>query len=193
MEWPARGHAIALGIYQTHRALFEGDDDTRRAAMRLIAEQVCYELGPDWGLKSAGPGRPQGPSQIAYRGGPILIGFRILDGDGSVTGVPNSPIPHPPMQSFEGQTFIDVEPIDHLGTSVEIPPIRPMPPPNPAPYPTADPLVKDVAALMARIDALEQRVADLTMTTAHTLKTLQTRRYVAQKFGITIVSVPEGQ
>jgi hypothetical protein len=102
---------------------------TRRTLMRLMAEQLAFELGPAYGVKSAGAGRPQGPSQIAYNGPDGLGSWRILDGDGSVTDVPNSPIPNPTWQAFPGQIFIPVDPIDHLGVRPAPPALGPLAPP----------------------------------------------------------------
>jgi len=148
MRLPERAQQIVDAIYRLHVDLSNGTDDTRRALMRLMAEQLAFELGPAYGVKSAGPGRPQGPSQIAYNGPEGLGGWRILDGDGSMTDVKNSPIPNPTWQEFPDQIFLPVDPIDHLGArpapAPEPIPVPPPPvvvdPPPPAPVPPPTPL-----------------------------------------------------
>jgi hypothetical protein len=139
MQLPRRAQEIIDTLYGLHRPLFEQDDDTRRAAMRLVAEQLAFELGPAYGVKSVA-GHPQGQSTIAYTGGPQFGGWRILDGDGSVTGIKNAPIPEPPWQEFKDQMFIAVDRVDHLGIGPTPTPVPEPPAPEPVPVPVPVPL-----------------------------------------------------
>jgi hypothetical protein len=134
MQLPKRAQEIIDTLYGLHRADFERDDDSRRAMMRLVAEQLAFELGPAYGVKSVA-GHPQGQSTIAYTGEPNFGGWRILDGDGSITGITHAPIPNPPWQEFPDQVFIAVTPTDHLGIGS----VPPAPVPTPAPIPTPVP------------------------------------------------------
>jgi hypothetical protein len=185
MEFPLRATEIVQALYAKHRNLAESDDDTRRVLMRTIAEHLAFELDWHYGVKSAGVGRPQGPSTIAYQNSDGFGGWRILDGDGSVTGVANSPIPHPPYQSFAGQIFIPVPPTDHLGVR-PVPDLPPLTVPAPseglstAPSVPIDPSA--ILAALARVDA--------------TLTALQARlaappTYRGSLFGITVVLHPD--
>jgi hypothetical protein len=151
--WPPRARELTEALYQQHREMTNGTDDTRRAFMKLLAEQLAFSIDTRYGVKSAGPGRPQGPSQIAFNGPDHLGGWRVLDNDGSVTGTPNAPMPNPPWQSFLGQVFIAVVPTNHLGPLLPEPPPPPTPKPPPPPPP---PPAVDLSALLLRLDTLER-------------------------------------
>jgi len=72
-------------VYAANRQLALTDDGQRQLA-RMVAEQVRFSTGDkNWGVKAAGPNRPQGPSQIAYNtpGGPLVC-WRCLDGVNAV-------------------------------------------------------------------------------------------------------------
>jgi hypothetical protein len=125
MNLPPRAGEIIQALYEKHRDLAERDDDSRRDLMRIIAGQLSFELGAQYGVKAAGIGRPQGQSTIAYESHDGLGGWRILDGDGSVTGIINAPIPHPPYQAFDGQIFIPCAPMDWLGVRAAPAPVEP--------------------------------------------------------------------
>jgi hypothetical protein len=186
MEFPLRATEIVQALYAKHRNLAEGDDDTRRVLMRTIAEHLAFELDWHYGVKSAGVGRPQGPSTIAYESPDGFGGWRILDGDGSVTGVANSPIPHPPYQSFAGQVFIPVPPTNHLG-------VRPIPdlPPIVVPTPPAPPSAPiDPSAIMAALARVEAALTAF----EHRLTDVATRMpptYVGKLGPLTIVLHPD--
>lgn len=137
--------------------------DEGRAFIREIAEQVRYELGPAWGLKSAGVGRPQSPSVIAYQG-EELGGWRLLDGDASVTKITNGIIRTPPYQSLPGQLFLPVDPINHLGVPLAYAGGSSPSEPSPGPVPSTDTGPGTVAELPEILKALH----DLT-DSVHTL------------------------
>lgn len=150
MDWPTRAADIADALYVRNRSLTTGTHEQQELFVRLVAEQCAFELGPLYGNKSAGPGRPQGPSQIAYNDPAGLGGWRIVDNDGSVTGVPGHPMPHPPWQAFPGQLFLPVVPADHLKT------VGPAPLPDPPPSST--PPSADLMAVVARMAAIESQL-----------------------------------
>jgi hypothetical protein len=170
---PPRALEIIRALYATFIDLANGSDDDRRVLTRTIAEQIRFELGPEWGCKASTPTNPQGQSQIAFNAPDGLVGWRWQDNDGSVTGVPNGPLPNPPMQSFAGQHFIAVAPINHFaagpGPAPE-PGAPPAPPLPPAP-PTDDEIerlitigehvVDAIEELVATIAALDQRLTEL--------------------------------
>jgi hypothetical protein len=191
MEFPPRATEVLQALHAKHRDLANGDDDTRRALMRIIAQQLAFELGSHYGVKSAGVGRPQGPSTIAYESPDGFGGWRVIDGDGSATGVVNGPIPHPPFQSFAGQVFIPVPPTDHLGVRPPIPDLPPITVPTPPERPPAVPSEavdpSAILAALARVDAsltaLEARLADLDAREPPT--------YRGSLFGITVVLHPD--
>jgi hypothetical protein len=185
MDCPPRLIAIAQALLAQNVGLLTGSDDQSRLFIRLVAEQAAFELGPAFGLKSAGPGRPQGPSQIAYTGEAQFGGWRVVDAGRVI-------LPNPPWQSFADQVFIRVDPIDHLKISETGPP--------PRSDPQAPPVdVEQIAAILARLDTLERIVtglaAQLPIVAGDAQEALHRKlpRYVG-KFGpFTLVSVPEGQ
>ncbi len=167
MRFPSRAQEIVDQFYSRERRAFEESDDTRRGIVRLIAEQLAFELGPHYGNKAATHTNPQGPSTIAYEStNGTLGGWRVIDGDGSVTGIANAPLPDPPWQSFAGQMFIARDPIDHLGISAMPDPPAPLPsppvvvePPAPAtpapalPPPAPSPLAPTAGGLQGVLTA----------------------------------------
>ncbi len=108
-----RGIEIAnLLLKQIPDGITNPDNDVQRSFVRAVAEQLYYETEDSrWGVKSALPTRPQGPSQIAYNSPDGLGGWRIVEQGGT----PQAEIlPNPPYQSFVGQDFIPVQPINHF-------------------------------------------------------------------------------
>ncbi len=78
-----------------------------------LAEQIRYSTGdPRWGSKNAGGGRPQSKDSIAEKDGATLWGYDMLFGVG--TGNP-SLVDNPSGTDISNQTFIPVEPQDHIG------------------------------------------------------------------------------
>ena len=192
MDCPPRLIAIAKALYAQNVGLTTGTDDQSRLFIKLVAEQAAFELGPAFGLKSAGPGRPQGPSQIAYTGDPQFGGWRLVDGDGSQSGTKGGIVPNPPWQVWPDQVFIRVDPIDHLKVSTT----TPSPRPAPVPAPPTD--IDHLMAIVARLNALETRVA---MLSDHVVSVDRLAdealhrpypRYVCKYGPFTLVSKPEG-
>lgn len=124
--WPPRVQEIVdqLAAGVSHSA----PDDERREVTRKIAEQVRFELGPNWGWKRADPGRPLSTDVFAMRS--PFIGW-----DWSV---PSGIAQFPEAIDLAGQVFVEVEPRNHLG----------MTPPDPGTP------VADVARLEAKVDQL---------------------------------------
>jgi hypothetical protein len=180
-DFPKRGVAIAQALLAQQPNALPGDDDHSRVFIKRVAEQMAYELGPAYGVKSAGPGRPQGPSQIAYTGDAQFGGWRLIDGGTRI-------LDNPPWQAFPGQLFLPVDPVDHLHMRDQQPPPRSDPPPSPV----------DLSPILARLATLEQTVnalaSQLPVVASEADEALHRPypRYVAKFWGITIVSVPEG-
>jgi hypothetical protein len=194
MELPTRALEIIDDLWATHLDLARGDDDQRRALTKIMAEQICFELGPRWGCKKASETRPQSKDAIAFNG---PEGLCCWDWQQGTSREPR----RPPFfwsaaelirtNGGKSQVFIPVSPVNHLGAS-PVPPLPPAPkPPAPPVFEGEPPLVTDMAELLERIDALEQRYTALEDQCARDLETLRQRRYVAKVLGITIVSVPE--
>lgn len=138
---PDAAQAIVDALYQRHTDLAHGDDDQRRALAKLIAEQVRFTLGPAWGWKSAGGSRPPSKDTIAFRAGTVLHGFDLFNG---ATREPND---HPLSLDLAGQEFIEVQPVNHLGT---VPPVDDDPPQPPPAGVTRAELDQAIAALQTK-------------------------------------------
>lgn len=123
-DFPSRAQDIVVTLYQSHKDLASGDDDQRRSLTKLMAEQIRFELGPEWGTKSAGVGRPQSKDSIARLTNGRLFGCDWQNGGSrepfGTIGCPEIP----------GQIFIPVDPINHL---TQAPPVVVLPPPVVAP------------------------------------------------------------
>src|ERR1044072_4184455 len=151
MDCPPRLIAIAQAFLTQNPALTTGTDDQSRLFLRLVAEQAAFELGPAYGLKSAGDRRPPGPSPVASPGDTQFGGWRIIDADASVTGQRGGIIPNPPWQTFPGQLFLSVDPVDHLRVSDTRAPPRADAPPAPV----------DLRPILARLGMLGGTVSAL--------------------------------
>jgi hypothetical protein len=194
MEWPPRVAEIVEALYRQHIDLATESDDSRRVLARLIAEQCCFEFGSAWGVKASTPHNPQGQSTLAFNGPEGLVGWRWQDNDGSVTGIKHAPIPHPPMQSFAGQFFMPVTPVDHLrvGTTSGGP-AEPLPPSPPSLSPP--PSLSDIAARIDRLEAQLARVEQLVTALAGMADALKREGWPEYKgtYGITLKRVdPRG-
>jgi hypothetical protein len=129
MKWPERVQTIVNKLAEgiSHDAA----DEVRRATTRRIAEQCRFEFGPEWGHKRADPGRPPSADVFAHKTAEFFVGW-----DWSV---PSGIAEFPESIDLSGQTFIDVEPINHLGGE-----------PAPEPVPVPDPQFE---ARLARLEA----------------------------------------
>ncbi len=186
MDCPLRVIEIAQTLYQQNSALTI-TEESARLFMRLVAEQVMFELGPSFGLKAAGPGRPQGPSQIAYNNPAVDVpfgGWRILEGVGNPNGTPATVIARPIFQTFPNQIFLAVTGVDHLHTAdapKDVPPISTV-------------TAVQLSRLYDRMDQLERTLKIIMQdwpVVLDDVHRIDHRRYVASLFGIRIVSVPE--
>lgn len=140
-----------------------GSSDTKRIAEQLRSSFPAQE----WGQKRADSARPISGDVIAVRANGRLTGVRVVPA--SSAGV---------IGDISGQMFVAVAAVDHLGAGVVTPPPvpTPTPEPSPSPSPTPSPVVVSlqpvldaIAALAAKVDALEARAAavvDLSEVTA---------------------------
>mgnify|MGYP001595229896 CR=1 FL=1 len=130
MIWPPRVQEIVNLLAVGPDAAHSAEDEKRRAITRKIAEQCRLELGPNWGTKRADPGRPPSADVVSTQS--PFIGW-----DWSV---PGGVAQFPESIDLAGQTFVAVEPINHLAPApVPAPEPIPVPPPTsplpPAPLP----------------------------------------------------------
>jgi hypothetical protein len=151
---PDAAQTIVVTLYNKHKALAHGDDDQRRELTSKIAETVRYKLGPEWGWKKASG--PPSKDTIAKREGDFLHGFDLFNG---ATREPND---RPNSMNITGQTFIEVPPINHLGSVVEPPP----------PPPVDNELEERVLLLEKRINELQQTFGTFVHTTGQAVMML---------------------
>lgn len=139
IQLPEDVQLIVNTLYTRHRELAHGDDDQRRQLTQKIAEQVRFSKGSDWGWKKASG--PPSKDAIAKKEGGFLHGFDLFAGD------TRKPHDRPMSIDITAQTFIEVQPVNHLDQVVVTPPPSPPPP-------------LDNGA-MKRLAALEEAVAKL--------------------------------
>jgi hypothetical protein len=150
--------AIARQMEAEFGNLNRGSDDDRRQWIKMTAEQVAYDIDPDWGVKNAGGGRPQGKDALAHRLGPEPDAFECWDlVDGNTRKVVANPEYHA-REMLRGQQFMAVAPTNHLGTPAppDPPPIEPPPVEPPAP-PSDDAVLKLLSQVSRDVKALQQR------------------------------------
>jgi len=110
MKIPQRVYEIIVELYNRNTVLARGSDDARRSLTMLMAEQVRFELGSEWGTKRADKGRPLGKDSISYFHDGELMNYDWQDGS---TRKPHSPPGN--MESLPTQVFVSVNSVDHLG------------------------------------------------------------------------------
>lgn len=116
-----------------------------------LAEQIRFETNdPRWGVKNAGGGRPQSKDSITFNG-PRLLNYDLLTGVG--TGRPA--LASPAGEDITGQTFMPVQPVNHLAG--DVPPIDK--PPVDKPSGLDEAAVKRIVAEAVDAAKAEQRAA----------------------------------
>lgn len=114
-------------------ALVRGDDEQRRAAARMFAEQLAFTVDPRWGTKRADKGRPPSKDGVARfvdtPKGPALCGWDIVNGSTRELSFPREGEaligPDGKIGTDDDQVFITVDPVDHLGDGKPKPPDPP--------------------------------------------------------------------
>lgn len=159
MYLPEPVYRIVVQLSERNRALAEGTDDDRRALTKLIAEQVRYSIGPQWGWKSNhANGHAPSKDAIAFIGDEAVLenqrqGMFVFD---LFNGSTRQPHPLPLKGEWVEQYFIPVRPVNHLGFA---PPEAPPKPPPPPPDKPVDPdAIRD---LREQIGLLRAAVADV--------------------------------
>jgi hypothetical protein len=129
MKVPQRVYEIIVELYNRNTTLARGSDNDRRSLTMIMAEQVRFELGPNWGTKRADKGRPLGKDSISFYKDGILMNYDWQNGS---TRAPHNPPGN--MKDISNQEFVVVDSIDHLGTlgkpPVIVPPPEPFNPPK---------------------------------------------------------------
>lgn len=137
---PSAGQAAlrALAARPEITALIRSsNDDDRRQATRILAEQLCFTLGSEWGTKDAGGGRPPSKDSLSHFSNGTLCNWDYVNGT-------TRELVFGEGEDLTGQHFITVTPMDHLGAGT-----GPTTPPVVTPPATTPPF--DSAALEARI------------------------------------------
>lgn len=94
-----------------------------------MAQQVVFEHGPSYGAKKASPTRPISKDSLAHKDGSEQDAWDMLHAAGS--GHPTFVTYPPQAHDIDGQVFVSVPPVNHLGSPE--PPEPPEPPPTPIP------------------------------------------------------------
>jgi hypothetical protein len=135
---PPRVKVIVQALYERNLDLAHGNDDQRRALILKCAQQVCFELGAQWGTKKSSAGNPPSKDALAHFDGVTLYGADCFDGTTRKPSVPDA------MEPLPGQVFIAVTPLDWLG--------EPTPPPPPD---------GDIAALKVKFAKLDAEIREM--------------------------------
>lgn len=160
-EIPPHGQALLRQLAEKHPALIRSqNDDERRAWALMAAEQLAFSVSPAWGTKKAGPANPQSKDAVARWVGATLCAWDIVNGA-------TRELVFTQVHDITGQVFIPVSPKNHVAA------------PTPEPEPPAGDLrglleelraeletayqeqmvvlLRAIAALQAKVDALEAR------------------------------------
>lgn len=146
-QMPANVHAVFLAYAEKVPVPSGGPnpadepfENRCRAWTRGLAQQIVFSTGDrSWGCKNAGGGRPQSKDAIGHQVGATLFGYDTLFGVG--TGSP-SLVRNPVGEDITGQTFMAVEPVDHIGGG------------QPGPGPDPDPGNGELEQRVARLEAI---------------------------------------
>jgi hypothetical protein len=122
MTYPARVQEILNSLYAQNTTLAKGTDDDRRAFTMLVAQQVCYELGPQWGTKKASETRPLSKDTLAFNGPDQLHGWDLING---TTREPNTFPEEINPNEMREQVFVPVPPVNHLKSGTQAQPETP--------------------------------------------------------------------
>lgn len=102
---------IIQALYERNIPLANGGEDDRRKLTRMIAEQICLEFGPKWGVKSTTPNHPQSKDTIVEQNDNGSL--NIWDWQNGTTRKPQLRAGQPP-DHVEFHHFIEVSPVNHL-------------------------------------------------------------------------------
>ena len=158
MKWLPRIQEILQTLADEHPT-WVADDSGPAPSPRFrlnekFAQQVCHEFGPSYGLKRADPGRPISSENLARQMGPTLIAWAWENKhDGTVDDFPES-------EDITGQTFVPVQPVNHLNTPQEHEPDPGTPPPSPG-TPSTPPAGVDIMPVLVALAELKGIVEQL--------------------------------
>lgn len=118
MNFPQKAYDNVVALYEKDKllgnaALAKGDDRARRQLTRMIAEQNCFDLGPDWGTKSTSSNADQSKDGIAFRTGPGSMDVWDWQ-NGTTREVQVNAGDKPDYPNITDQFFIQVNPFNHL-------------------------------------------------------------------------------
>jgi hypothetical protein len=132
MKLPDNIFSIVQALHARNLSLAKGDDVARRALQKLIVETVvARHPSQGWGWKKAGEGRP--PSKDAIANNKLMSGH-LISWD-CFDGASREPVQRE-SDVIDGQVFIEVAGVDHLGT-------MPGPLPKPPQLPSVPKLDRD--------------------------------------------------
>jgi len=120
-----------------------GSPSPRYKLNEMFAQQVCFEFGPNYGLKRADNGRPISSENLAMKDGDKLFAWAWENKhDGTVDNMPDA-------EDITGQVFVKVDPINHLNVPSE----NPNPEEPGEGEPTEVPASLDIGAILVALDA----------------------------------------
>jgi hypothetical protein len=140
--WPQRAQDILNTLNEWYPGRVQDDTGPRLAFNRMFAEQVCFELGTNYGMKTSAGGTLA--SDVLARHEPFIGWDWEVSHNGSV-------VQFPPAIDLTGQTFIPVTCTDHLSTGTTPP--HGDPPPDTESTPTLGQVLARLDLIAAMVDA----------------------------------------
>lgn len=155
--FPPQGVRIIDALAAQHADLAWGDDTQRRALVKMIGEQMAFELGPRWGNKKrTGLGDEyRSKDSIGYfeDDGTCSV-WDWQDGGTRTRKISEGDAPTYSHLPAKEATCMAVEPRNHLGAAPSPGPVAPTPStPAPQPIPTLD-----LSGLSYRLDSLTAQI-----------------------------------
>jgi len=156
MKWDPRIQEILNTFAAQHPEMVADDTGPRMRLNTMFVEQVVFEFGSTYGMKSAGTGRPLSTETLARQdpGGRLLGWAWENKHNGEVDQFPES-------EDITGQIFSAVAPVNHLGVN--------KPPENRAPGGTTsadgsvekklDLVLANQEAIAARLTKIESQLS----------------------------------
>jgi hypothetical protein len=122
-HWSGRVQEILDAFATMHPTWIADDTGPRLAFNQLFVSQVCFELGPSYGMKRADPNRPLSSDTLARSDASGFVGWDWeVNHNGTVERFP-------PSTDLSGQQFVPVACQNHFDS----PPPVPLNPPTPTP------------------------------------------------------------
>jgi hypothetical protein len=158
MTFPQRGIEIIQALYHASPQ----DDTARRRDIQKVGEQLCHDLGPQWGNKKrAGVSDDlRSPDSIAFLEADLTVSVWDIQASSGAILVHAGKAPDYPHLGMGEAAFMPCDPKNHLAGN-PLPGEVPNPPDTGPPPVDLGPVLAELAALHAELAAVEAAQAEL--------------------------------